>query len=319
MSDSPLLIATAFSGSLVVLLLAAHVFADQSESFARSLGLSRVFLGAIVVGIGTSAPEVLASAVATVHGHAEMVVPNISGSVVANSLLAAGLPLVFVKAMRIDDPMLRRRLLPLSLLATLLAIALSLDGTLSWIDTLPYLFLFWAFLKMANTRSEGDGIDKDRCATNTPEQRLARILLRLLVILSLGGIMYGASDLLIRSLVAASQLMGISTEQISASMLALGTSIPEIVVGILFALRGKGDVAIANVAGSNLLDMCLIFPICSWMKALPAQDHSTKVVLYFASGSVLACMLVLRTPVVRRWEGVLLSLSFLAYLYFLFF
>ncbi len=247
-------------GGLALLVYGADRFVDGAASTARGLGVAPLIIGLTIVGIATSAPEVLVGSVAALDGKTNIAIGNAIGSNIANIGLVLGgtallCPLV------VGSKTLRREYLIMAA-ATLIALAVLLDQRLSRVDGMILLgslcaILCWVVM-IARQAPASDPLAGEFEQELPPVYPLGRSLLLMLfgLVLLLAG-----AELLVRGAVSIARLLGISDLVIGLSIIAVGTSLPELAASIASVIKNEADLAIGNVIGSNMFNMLMVLGV----------------------------------------------------------
>ncbi|WP_444999412.1 calcium/sodium antiporter [Halomonas mongoliensis] len=295
---------------LAALLWSAERFVGAAAATAHRAGMSTLLVGMTVVALGTSAPEMVVSTVAALDGIPDLAIGNALGSNIANIGLVLG-----VTALVVPIPVrfsLVRRELPLLLGATGLAGYALANGILGRFDALFLLLLlvfslWWLF--RADTPDAPDA-----SAGEIPDMALPRALAWLaatLLVLAVGSrsVVWGASEL--------ARGLGVSELAIGLTVVAIGTSLPELAACVASALKRHHDIAIGNVIGSNLFNLLAVLPIPGLLAPGPsdpaaaARDYPVMLALTLALGMLLLWQ---RRGRIGRLHGALLAASYLGYL-----
>jgi len=300
---------------LVILLLAGDALVRGAVALSLRLGIPTFIVGLTVVAFGTSAPELLISVQAALAGAPGIAIGNVVGSNIANVLLVLGLPALFATL----DPGASdsRRSYVQMLAASVVLIGLAFAGPLHfWHEavllTLLALTLADAVVEGRNAKAaaleEIEGI-----GPGMPVWKLVAFLLAGLIGLPVGA------DLLIDGAVGISRAFGISEEVIGLTLVAIGTSLPELATTLMAALRREADVAIGNVIGSNLFNILSILGIASLFGPIPIDPaFLTRDLWVMFGASVLLAPFVLRGwKIGRRW-GIVFLLGYAGYTILLF-
>ena len=245
-------------GGLALILFGANWLVDGSSSIAKKFGLSEFVIGLTIVGIGTSTPEMVVSFMSAFQGKADMAIGNIVGSNIFNVLMILGVT-ALISPLAITKTNLRRDI-PLNILVTVLLIVLGMNFTifgkgndlLCRIDGFILLAIFawylWKSFKSDNgdTREEGEGIKTYKTLTSV-----------ILIIAGLAGLIIGGR-LFVDSATLLAKMFGVSDKFIAITIMAAGTSMPELATCVVAALKGRGQLALGNVLGSNIANILLI-------------------------------------------------------------
>lgn len=302
-----------------VLVWGADRFVIGAAATARNLGISPLVIGLTVVGFGTSAPEILVGSVAAWLGEPAIAIGNALGSNIANIALILGATAIMVP-LAVRSAILEREY-PMLLMATLIGTALLIDGELSRLDGLLMLaflgFLLYRIVLVALAERGADGVDpmqEEYDAEIPDDMSQARATLWLIVglvalLLSSRALVWGATEI--------ARYFGISELVIGLTIVAVGTSLPELAASIASARKNEPDIAIGNVIGSNMFNMLAVLgvPVMITPTAVPAEVLTRDLPLTIGLTVLLYFMAVGRTGNGRisRLEGAVLLAIFLAY------
>ena len=300
-----LLDSLSLAGGLALLVGAASLLVRGAAALALRFGLSPLVVGLTVVAFGTSAPELVVSVQAALAGAGGIAVGNVVGSNVANVGLILGLSVV-VRPIVSDASVLRRDL-PVLVGATLLGAALLLDREVGRVDGAVLalglvVYLGWSVRTARRERDAGD----------LPASTDSPWLDAFFVALGLGGLVIGA-DLFVGGAVGLAEAAGVSNAVIGLTVVALGTSMPELATSIVAAVRGESEIAVGNVVGSNLFNVLGILGVAALVEPLAAPGLQ---LVDLAVMTVLALALVPMMGSGRRLvrvEGALLVAGYLGY------
>jgi len=249
----------------IVLIKGADYFVDGASSLAKRLGLSPLFIGLTVVALGTSAPEFFVNIAASFEGSTGIAIGNIIGSNIANILLILGLSAAIYPLQAKDSTV--RTEIPLAFLATLvLFISVNdrlldnfsfnmlsrTDGLIFWLFFI--IFIYYTFGIIKNPEEE----------TKTKDQKGPAVTLMMLG--GLIGLVFGSKLIVDNGLIIASAL-GISETLIGLTLIALGTSLPELATSIVAAYKKKPDIAIGNIVGSNIFNIFFVLGTSSLIRS----------------------------------------------------
>lgn len=296
--------------SLAALIKGSDWFTGAAERLGRALGMPGFAVGATIVALGTSLPELVASVLAVVRGASEIVAGNVVGSNVANLLLVLGLAALVRGRLRLQYDLLRVDLPFLAGSAFLLALVLS-DGTVRWPEAALLLAGLAIYLWYALSR--GPPAAAPAAEEAAPESRPAWPR-TLLVLIASAGLVYLGADFTVRAVLEIAELAGIGAEVIAASAIALGTSLPEVAVTLSAARRGRAEMAVGNVLGSNVFNSFAVVGVSGLIGPLTVPDSIIDFALpVMIIATVLAFFMVMEKEM-TKWEGWLMILF---YIYFI--
>ena len=300
-----------FALGLVLLLFGADSFLKGASGLALRYGISPFVVGLVIVGLGTSAPELAVNLSAVYTNRYDLALGNVVGSNIANVGLILGIsamvaPLVVqMRLVRVEGPLM--------VLVSGALWLLCLDGMLGGIDTVLLLggFLGLMVLLWRSARDEPGEVQSELGELPCRDASLWRLLLRLFV--GLATLLLGA-DLMVESAVGMARLWGWSELLIGLTVVAIGTSLPELASSLVAAMRGQTDIAVGNVVGSNLFNILLILGATSALKPLPVSPAMFDVELPAMAGfAVLGYFLMHRFQRLSRLSGGVLFVLFVGF------
>lgn len=303
-------------GGLLLLVVAGDVLIRGAVSLAQSWGVSKLVIGLTVVAFGTSAPELVVGIDAALMGVPTLALGNVVGSNIANVLLVIGVPALFFPFF-CNDTEVRKNLL-IMLGGTVLFMLLCLTGPLGFWQGQLMMGLLIGFLvysfKHAGSSSEVakhayEDIDE------LPDEPLPCSKSVIFLVLGLGGLMFGA-HILVDGAVVIARGFGVSEAVIGLTIIAIGTSLPELVTAIMAARHGHGDVAVGNVIGSNLFNLYAIMGATALTAPVPIPQSFLEFDLWVMLGaSLLLLPFVIWKIQVSKLIGGVFAGTYLAYLY----
>lgn len=307
-------------GGLVLILLGSNYLVDGSSSIAKKFGISEFVIGLTIVGIGTSTPEMVVSFLSAIQGKANMAIGNIVGSNIFNTLMILGIT-ALVSPLAITKSNIKKDI-PVNIVVTVLLILLGLNQTifgvgndmLSRFDGIILLGIFgwylWSSFKSdssADSDSEEDGI--------AVRNNLVSVVM---ILGGLAGLIFGGR-IFVNSATALSQMFGVSDKFIAITVMAAGTSMPELATCVVAALKGKGQLALGNVLGSNIFNILLILGGSSLIQPLSFAGITFVDMLTILAGAILIFLsaFMFRKKELDRIEGAIFILLMAAYMWYL--
>lgn len=305
---------------LALVLLGAEALVDGASALARRWGVSEFVIGLTVVALGTSAPEMVVSFIGAIQGNGDVSVGNVVGSNIFNTALILGLSAV-IAPITITRSNLRRDI-PINLIVTALLILLGMNGTifhrgtntLCRIDGAIFLALF-AWYMWVSFRNDSDNLEAQAATDEKPRPAL---LAALFVIGGLAALIYGGK-IFVDSAEAIAKMAGLSDKFIAITVLAAGTSLPELATSCVAAAKGKGQLALGNILGSNTFNILLILGGSALIHPLSLQsiDWVDLGAVLATAVAVFLSAFTLRKGRLDRLEGVFLLLLEAAYMTYL--
>lgn len=284
----------------------ADWFVEGAAGIAMRFGIPQLVIGLTIVAMGTSAPEAAVSIAAAVKGNADITIGNIVGSNILNILVILGLaasivPIAVARStVRIE--------IPFMIAVTALLFYQGRDGSISLADGGVLMVAFAAYMMYLYTMAMKSNVDSD---LEEPGLPLGRCLLG-----AVGGLalIIAGSNVTVGAATSIATYAGLSERFIGLTIVALGTSLPELFTSVAAARRGNADIAIGNIVGSNIFNILFVVGLSSLIIDIPfasAFNFDTYVAL---GAAVLLWLCVLRTQRLQRWAGVLMLVCYAVYL-----
>lgn len=297
--------------SLIVLIKGADALLWASERIGKYFKLPAFVIGALIIGIGTSLPELASSLAAVFAGETSIVAANAVGSNIANILLVAGLAAVIGKVI-ISVKDLANLEIPLLVISTSLFIFVAYDGIINTPEALIISIAFVIYVLYLLYHKEYDA--PTELKKETEKDKVKKIGLKEVLFL-VGGAIFLAlgANFLISSLIAISTKANIAPDIIALSAVAVGTSLPEIIVSVKAVLRGKTDMAFGNVFGSNVFNMLMITGIAGLFANLKVDEVTLSLGLPFLAITTLIFYVSAATKKIYIWEGLMFLLFYILF------
>jgi cation:H+ antiporter len=305
---------------LGLLILAGTLLVDGAANLATRLHVPPVVLGLTLVAFGTSLPELAVNISASRSGNTALSLGNIFGSNIANLGLVLGAALL-IRSLSVESAVMRREI-PLLLLTSAVAVVLASDGwlrgTALQIDRadsfiLLLLFLIFVYVNLSDILTQRNDDPLLVQAAEMPA-RVRGSRDYLYIGLGIIGLPLGAS-LVVNNATAIATQFGVSQAVIGLSLVAIGTSVPELVTSVIAAVRNQGALAVGNVVGSNLINMLLILPISAQLAVLPIDSGAALDIWVSLLFTVALCVLALLTKLrLNRLHGLILLVAYFGYI-----
>jgi len=310
---------------VVLVLWGADRLTDGAVGIATRLNIPQIVIGLTIVAMGTSMPEFCVSLVSALKGTADLAVGNVVGSNVFNALLIVGVT-ALVAPMTILRQTVRKDI-PFALVASMLLVLMCLDGTLSRIDALVLLALFGFFMYVTLQAGLSAKKADKQAASDEPAQptsdeaadaQAPRSWLRASLFIIIGlGCLIGGSNLFVGGATAVATELGISDAVVGLTVVAMGTSLPELATSVVAARKGNSGIAIGNALGSNVFNILLILGLTGAITPLTLQGITTLDLTMLVVSMMLLWLFSFTKLTIERWEGALLTTIFVAYLTYL--
>ena len=313
-----------FIGGLAALVLGAGLLVRGASKLALSLGISPLVVGLTVVAFGTSAPEVAVSVGAVLDGKADIAIGNVVGSNIFNVLFILGIS-ALITPLVVNRQLIRQEV-PIMIGTSLLLLALGLDGQLSMLDgalLFACMVAYTGFLVLQSRRETqaAQAAPGAVAAAAVPagwDDKLAAQLL--LIAAGLACLVFG-SEWLVTASIAFAKSLGVSDLVIGLTIVAAGTSMPEVATSITAAIKGERDIAVGNVVGSNTFNIlgCLgLSGLVSGDMGLAMAPSLLAFDIWVMIAVALACLPVfLSGREIARWEGAVFTLYYVVYVAYL--
>ncbi len=297
-----------FGGSIYVLVKAAGMFTKSAEKIGRALNMPNFIIGTVIVAIGTSAPEALTSIFGTTAGEEQFLAGNVIGTVLANTLLGLGIAVLLTKKIVRFDWDLISNDLPIFFAAAIFLAVMLIDGQFTTTEAIIMFLGYGVYLMYAYRmhRVHQDEFKLER-------KRKLSIKMVLMFILSL-AILFFASKIVVDSIVEISHMIGVGSSVLAASAVALGTSLPEILVATIAVRNGNMDLALGDIVGSNIFDLFVIFGVGGLISTLSISQTMLSFSLPLLLGTIVLLWLVLIDKKFTKTEAALFLLVYVLFI-----
>ncbi|MCM1144534.1 MAG: calcium/sodium antiporter [Blautia sp.] len=297
----------------VMLVKGADWFVEGASKVAEKFGIPPLVVGLTIVAMGTSLPEAAVSTSAALKGSAEITIGNVLGSNILNVLLILGITSV-IRPLKVQKSTVKYEM-PMVIGASVLLAVLGLfDGVVGRIEGVILLAGMVAYLwYLFQMSKKGQAVVEEDTPTGKNDS-----LLKLLFLIVLGGIMIVlGSDITVDAATALAKLFGMDERLIGLTIVAFGTSLPELVTSATAAIKGKADIAIGNIVGSNLFNILFVAGIAAVITPVVyAPDFFLDSIICIAA-AILLWLCVLRKQMLQRLGGVILLAGYAGYFLYL--
>ena len=299
-----------FFAGLVLICLGGDRLVDAAVAIARKLGIPQIVVGATIVSLGTTLPEILVSTTAAFDGSAAIAAGNAFGSIICNTALIAGLTQTIRPSKKVEFSSLAWR----SIFFFGALIVMNVVGYVTGAFGRPLgiglllLFILYAYMNVIRSSSEGseeDG-DEDYSAVSVPIQ--------LLILVVCAAFLFVGANLLVDNGILIAEALGVPERVIAVTFIALGTSLPELMTSVMSLIKGYGNVGLGNVLGANILNMLLVIGIPAVIQGIPLERSVVAVDMPLA-GLVMGILFI---PILirkksSRAQGIILLGIYAAY------
>lgn len=297
-----------------LLIVGADFLVDGASGIAKKFHIPEIIIGLTIVSIGTSMPELFVSITSAIDGYSDMALGNVIGSNLCNLLLILGLSSL-IKPVDFQEET-RKYEIPMCLLFTIILMIFSnTSGGISRIEAVILLVLFGLFIAytiyMGKKKSKED--------SKVVEENNKTIKNIILIILGIVGLKFGG-DFVVNNAVNIAQMFNISEKVISLTILAIGTSLPELVTSVTAAIKGNSDIAIGNIIGSNIFNILLILGVSSVIKPITFNSSYNMDLSILCISMVILALFPIIPPKnkMSRANGLIYVLMYEAYIGMLF-
>lgn len=246
----------------------SDILVDGASSVARKIGISEFVIGIIIVGFGTSCPELVVSVTGAIDGNSAVSLGNVTGSNIFNILMILGLTAIFSPIAITKDN--KTKDIPILLCITIFFCLIALKGTINRLDAVLFLAIFAIYLlyNFKAGKAEAAAIEEE-----VVEKNYGTFLSILMIVGGLAGLIFGGK-LFVNNAVTLAHALGASDKFIAVTILAVGTSLPELMTCVVAAAKKKGQLALGNIVGSNVFNILLILGISGLIHPLDTSSFN---------------------------------------------
>ncbi len=302
--------APAFFLILFCLIKSADIFTDSAAELGARLGLNKLATGVLIIAIGTSGPELFSSIGAAIEKHPEMVIGNIYGSVICNCLLGIGLPAVFAnKQLAVHKDVFGTQMSVF--LAGIIITGVGLyNGPMSVLESIIMLSILVYYLRCIIKKSKNIDIEIEKSVSANNES-----IFLLMITLSISLLfLFMSGDSIVTSLSNCAKILDISSSKLATSILAIGTSVPEIATALILVHKNNIDGLFGEIIGSNIFNMLGIFGITSLLIPLTMNSFLLVFLIISTFLSFLILHIMMNDRQINRLEGVVLVFLFVIFI-----
>ncbi len=307
----------------IFLIKGADFLVDGSSNIAKKIHIPEIIIGLTIVSIGTSMPELFISITSAINGYPDMSIGNVIGSSISNLLLILGIstiikPIKFKRETRLIE-------IPLCLFISIIFIVIcNIEQNVTRTDGIILIFMFILFIIYTIVMSfKGEKFDNENYITveNQKNTNKGYVLKNtVFIVLGLVALKIGG-DLTVDNSVNIAKTLGLSEKIISITILAIGTSLPELVTSVSASIKGESDIAIGNILGSNIFNMLLVIGTSSLIKPITynAIYNKDMIILLVATSLLTLFSILTQKDEMNRINGVIYCIIYIAYMTNLFY
>ncbi len=315
--------------SLALMIKSADWLLEKSEKIGLAMGISPFIVGVTIVAAGTSFPELISGLMAVWEGATEIVVANAVGSNVANILLVIGVAAIVSQKIVVSKSLIDLDL-PLLAIATALFLGMAWDGQIVFVEAILLMITYFIYIAYTMVHKEAEDADIERAGdlpdiitegSTSKEKRAYKRIKRpkvksmdlVLLVAGMVGLFFG-SKYLIHSVIKMSEILAITPGLIAITAVALGTSLPELIVSFKAAKQGKAEIAVGNIFGSNVFNLLLVVGVPGLITTLSIDDQTLTIGLPVL---IIATLIFTISGISRRvhvWEGLMYLMVYVLFI-----
>ncbi len=301
-----------------LLLISGDWLVRAGIAIATRFNIPKIIVGVTIISVGTSAPELFVSLSATIGGSPDIAVGNIIGSNIANIGLILAISALIISipiqksTVRLDFPML--------FIATALFVCFIFDLQINRLEGAIMLVVMIAYILIIIRQAKKTISNQNNDIDSNTDKQMKPVIAIIVVIASCTGLVFG-SDMMVTGASNIAKALNVSERVISTTVIAFGTSIPELTTSIIASLKKQVDISAGNIIGSNIFNILMIGGVCSVISPLKINPSVMQFDIYFLVGLVLILglfLLPLKKPIINLYKGVLLLTIYIAYYLILF-
>ncbi len=298
---------------IVLVLWGADRLTDGAVAVAEKMKMPQIVIGLTIVAMGTSMPEFCVSLVSALKGTTDLAVGNIVGSNIFNTLLIVGVS-AWVAPMTILKSTVRKDI-PFALFASIILFIMCLDGNISRLDAgiLFVLFLVFMYVTLKGTKTKEDDTTAKTEPIEDNKKPMAAWLSIVWIIVGLACLI-GGSNLFVEGATKVAEHIGVSEAVIGLTIVAGGTSLPELATSVVSARKGNSGIAIGNVLGSNVFNILAILGVTGVITPMHLQGITMLDLSMMVFSTLLVWLFSFTKYKIARWEGVVLTIVFIGYM-----
>lgn len=298
---------------IVLVLWGADRLTDGAVAVAEKMKMPQIVIGLTIVAMGTSMPEFCVSLVSALKGTTDLAVGNIVGSNIFNTLLIVGVS-AWVAPMTILKSTVRKDI-PFALFASVILLIMCLDGNISRLDAgiLFVLFLVFMYVTLKGAKTKDDDTTAKTDSIEDNKKPMATWVSIVWIIVGLACLI-GGSNLFVEGATKVAEHIGVSEAVIGLTIVAGGTSLPELATSVVSARKGNSGIAIGNVLGSNVFNILAILGVTGVITPMHLQGITMLDLSMMVVSTLLVWLFSFTKYKIARWEGIVLTIVFIGYM-----
>lgn len=305
-----------FVVSLTGLIKFSELFVRAAEKIGFSFGFSPFVIGALILALGTSLPELISGIFAVINDSPEILVGNVIGSNITNIFFVLGIVAVFSKRIELDYEIIKIDLPLLAGSAFLLAFAIW-DGVFTMVEAVLFLLGTALYIHYILTnRNVAKLLELDVEEIEKVKKRaVKKVSVKNYILLAVSGVgLYFSADYNINSIIKLAEIFNVGGEIIALTVVALGTSLPELVVSIIASFRGNPEMAVGNILGSNIFNSFAVMSIPAFFGTITIPDSIIQFSLPVMIIATVIYFFMVQDKTVTRWEGGILLIFYVFFI-----
>ena len=304
---------------IVLVLWGADRLTEGSVAVAERMNIPQIVIGLTVVAMGTSMPEFCVSLISALKGTPDLAVGNVVGSNIFNSLFIVGItaaiaPMAILRATVMKD-------IPFALVASVILLMMCLDGRIGRIDAavLFSLFMIFMFMTLKSAKINKQELEEENKLAEKALKSVPKMSPAMSVVWILAGLacLIGGSTLFVEGASKLATSLGVSEAVVGLTIVAGGTSLPELATSIVSARKGSSGIAIGNVLGSNVFNILGILGVTGLICPMQLQGITDTDLSMLVISMIMIWFFSFTKYIIERWEGLILSATFIGYIAFL--
>ena len=297
----------------LLLFIGADFFVSSASNISKTFNINPFFMGLTIVAFGTSSPELSVSLISSLNGSYDLCVSNIIGSNLFNILMVVG-ALGFIKTLRVDNSILKMEFIFL-IFCSITLLLLSMDNSLGRFDGILLLILFILYIfsfSPVNNYRESIPLVYNNIMKFKNNTKFYDILINIFSLLAI----FIGGKIVVNSCLNIVDSLGINSRLIGFTIVAIGTSLPELITSIIAACKGEGDIALGSIIGSNIFNILFVMAIPTLINPITVGSKLISDSIFTIIATILAFIFVKRKNDITKYESLMLVFAYIVYIQF---